>query len=147
MRVALFYFAFIAITGLVVPFFPKYLDALGFSAPQIARVNSIGPFLLMFVPLIWGFVADKTGRTLLLVKIAATGVALSLAGLALGGMRTFGGVLAVWLVYSVFYSPVLPLTDSLAIVEARRIGTDYARLRLHGVRSAIFSSRSRSAIS
>lgn len=130
MRIALFYFFFIGVTGLLLPNFPKYLDALGFSSPQIAFVNSIGPWLLMFVPLLWGFVADKLGRPVLLLKIACACIVLAL--IPLSGVTTFGGVMAVWLMYSFFASPIIPLADGVAIVEARRIGTDFARLRLWG---------------
>ncbi len=132
MRVAIFYFAFVSTAGLLLPFFPKYLDALGFSGTQIARVSSIGPILGLFVPLIWGFIADKTGRTAFLLKIACAGAALSLAALCIGGISSYLGMLAIITAYGFFQSPLLPLADSLAIIEARRIGTDYARLRLWG---------------
>ncbi|MEI6234322.1 MAG: MFS transporter [Planctomycetota bacterium] len=140
MRVALFYFVFISTTGLVLPYFPKYLDALGFTKTQIGCVNTIGPVMLTFVPLLWGFIADKTGRTALLLKIASAGVAVTLATFALADIRTYVGVLCVWFVYSFFQSTQLPLADSLALVEARRIGTDYARLRLWGSISFILVS-------
>ena len=132
MRVALFYFVFIATTGLILPYFPKYLDSLGFSETQISCINTIGPAMLMIVPLIWGFIADKTGRTALLLKIACAGAALSLAIFAIADIRSYQGVLCIWFAYMFFQSTLLPLADSLAIVEARRIGTDYARLRLWG---------------
>lgn len=130
MRIALFYFFFIGITGLLLPNFPKYLNALGFSNTQIAAVNSIGPWLLMFVPLLWGFVADKLGKPVLLLKIACVCIVLALIPLSYA--TTFAGVMSVWLVYSFFASPIIPLADSVAIVEARRMGTDFARLRLWG---------------
>ncbi|HLX60382.1 MAG TPA: MFS transporter [Planctomycetota bacterium] len=130
MRIALFYFFFIGVTGLLLPNFPKYLDALGFSSTQIGWVNSIGPWLLMFVPLLWGFAADKLNRPVLLLKVACVCVALAL--IPLGSVTTFGGVIGVWLLYSFFATPIIPLADSVAIVEARRIGTDFARLRLWG---------------
>lgn len=130
MRVALFYFVFIGVTGLTLPYFPRYLHELGFSGTQIANVNSIGPWLLTFVPLLWGFVADKTGRPVLLLKIAC--VCMALALIPLGAVSSFPGVMGVWLLYAFFLTPIIPLIDSVAIVEARRIGTDFARLRLWG---------------
>jgi PPP family 3-phenylpropionic acid transporter len=130
MRIALFYFFFIGVTGLLLPNFPKYLNALGFSNTQIAIVNSIGPWLLMFVPLLWGFVADKLGKPVLLLKIACVCIVAAL--IPLGFVTSFAGVTCVWLVYAFFSSPIIPLADSVAIVEARRIGTDFARLRLWG---------------
>lgn len=140
MRVALFYFIFIATTGLVLPYFPKFLDTLGFSETQIGCVNTIGPIMQIFVPLIWGFVADKTGRVAMLLKIACAGCAAAMLIFAAADVRTFIGILLVWLAYTFFQSTVGPLADSLAVVEAKRIGTDYARLRLWGSISFILVS-------
>src|ERR1043165_1076600 len=137
MRVALFYFVFIGITGLTLPYFPRYLNALGFSGIQIAVVNSIGPLLLTFVPLLWGFVADRTGRPVLMLKICCAGMALAL--IPLGTVSSFQGVMGVWLAYTFFLTPITSLADSIAIVEARRLGTDFARLRLWGSIGFIFA--------
>ena len=132
MRVAIFYFVFVSTAGILIPFFSTYLNALGFSGSQIARVGCIGPILGLFVPLIWGFFADKTGRTAFLLKIACAGAAIALVALYIGGISSYQGMLAIFTVYCFFQSPLMPLADSLAIIEARRIGSDYARFRLWG---------------
>src|SRR6185295_16579479 len=126
MRVAIFYFVFIGVTGLTLPYFPRYLNSLGFSGTQIANVNSIAPILLTFIPLIWGFASDRTGKPVLLVRVAT--VCMALALIPLGFVTSFTAMMSVWFAYAFFQSPVIPLADSIAIVEARRIGTDFSRL-------------------
>lgn len=138
MRVALFYFFYLAITGVSLPYLPKYLNSLGYSGQDISAISTLSPLQSMFVPLMWGFVADRTGKPARLVKIAVTGVACSV--LPLTFMRSYSGIFTACVFYAFFACAIQSLADTVAVAEARRIGTDYGRLRLWGSISFIVTS-------
>lgn len=138
MRVAAFYFFYLATTGISLPYFTKYLKALGYSGFEIASIASISPLLSIFVPLVWGFAADRSGKLVPLLKIAVAGTACALLPLIF--VQSYAGILSVWVGYAFFTSAIATLADTLAVIEARRIGTDYARLRLWGSISFIATS-------
>lgn len=138
MRVALFYFFYLATTGVSLPYFPKYLNAQGFSGKEITAITALAPMLSMVVPLIWGFAADRSGKHARLLKIAVGGIAVSMFPLLFA--RSFAGIFCVAICYSFFGCAIQTLSDTVAVAEARRIGTDYARLRLWGSISFILTA-------
>ena len=130
MRIALFYFVFYGTSGVLVPYLPAYFRSLGFSGTEISIVLSLSSFMMIFIPLLWGLLADRTGRPTLLLKLACAGSALSFAILPF--TRQFSPVVAVLALYAFFATAISSLADSIAVAEAKKTGTDYARLRLWG---------------
>jgi PPP family 3-phenylpropionic acid transporter len=130
MRIAAFYFALFAAVGVLLPYTAIFYRSLGFNGSDMALLASVGPLLSIVVPPAWGFAADKLQRTSLFLKIAAFGSAATLAGLLFA--HSLPAVILILIAYGSFSSSLTPLADSLAAVEAKRIGTDYARLRLFG---------------
>jgi MFS transporter, PPP family, 3-phenylpropionic acid transporter len=137
-RLAAFYLALFSSVGLQLPYLPVYYRSLGFSGREIAAVGSVSPLAMLFVPPVWGFLADRTGRTAALLKAACAGAAVCL--LPLLWVDSFGGILAVVVGYSLFSTSLSGLADALAVVEARAIGTDYARIRLWGSLGFVISA-------
>lgn len=130
MRISIFYFAFFAFVGVFLPFFSPYLRGLGFDGKEIAVVSSLPYLLMMVAPPLWGFLADRTRRPTVLLKVAAAGAALSLAPLL--AVRSVWAVAVVIAVHGVFQTSISSLADPIALAEARRIGVDFPRLRLWG---------------
>ncbi len=130
MRVALFYFVLYTSVGIILPYLPPYYRSLGFSGKEIALAVSLQPLLTIVVPPIWGYLADRTRRPVWLLHVATTGAALAFVPMLFAD--TVAAVVATLALFSVFSTPLGSLIDSVAVVEARRIGTDYARLRLWG---------------
>jgi len=130
MRVALFYFVLYTSVGLILPYLPPYYRTLGFSGKEIALAVSVQPFLSILVPPLWGYLADRTRRPVWLLGLATLGAAIAFVPMLWA--RSVGAVVAVLALFSIFSTPLGSLIDSIAVVEARRIGTDYARLRLWG---------------
>ena len=69
-RLSGFYFCYYAIVGTFMPYWSLYLQAQGFSFSEIGVLSSIAIITRFFAPFIWGWVADKSGRRMLLVRIA-----------------------------------------------------------------------------
>lgn len=130
MRIAIFYFALFGMVGILLPYLPPYLRALGFDGKEIAAVGSLSPLLMIAVPPIWGFLADRTRSPVPALRIAALGSLVSFVPLI--GVTAFPAVMGVMAVHGIFRAPLSSLADTAAVYEARRLGTDYARLRLWG---------------
>ncbi len=130
MRVALFYFSIFMYGGVIVPYFPLYYRSLQFTGTQIAVLCSLAPLFSIVAPPLWGYWTDRSKRASRVVQVASLGAFLCF--LPLFATRSFLGVAAVMAAYAVFSSSLPSLTDAMAIVEAKRVGTDFSRLRLWG---------------
>ena len=69
-RLAGFYFCYYAIVGTFMPYWSLYLQDQGFDYSEIGILSSIAIITRFFAPFIWGWVADKSGKRMLLVRIA-----------------------------------------------------------------------------
>ncbi len=69
-RLSGFYFFYYAIVGAFMPFWSLYLEDQGFNYQEIGILSSIAIITRFFAPLIWGWIADKSGKRMLLVRIA-----------------------------------------------------------------------------
>ncbi|WP_180069286.1 MFS transporter [Acinetobacter sp. YH16038] len=69
-RLSFFYFFYYAIVGAFMPFWSLYLEDQGFNYQEIGILSSIAIITRFFAPFIWGWIADKSGKRMLLVRIA-----------------------------------------------------------------------------
>lgn len=130
MRIAFVYLFLFGAVGVALPYLPPYLKALGLTGTEVGIVGGLPALVQIGVPMVWGFAADRTRRPVRLLQVAAFGAALAFAPLLLA--RSFLPVVLIIGCYAIFSSTLSPLADSVAVVEARRAGTPYARLRLWG---------------
>jgi PPP family 3-phenylpropionic acid transporter len=124
-----FYACYFANVGLAVVFFPPYLRSLGLSGRQIAGMLSLAPVLHVFVPLGWGWVADRTRRPDVLLRLAC--LAASLLMVPLVFVRAMPALLLCYAAHQSFAVPIGGLADALALERVRQ-GQDYGRIRLWG---------------
>ena len=130
MRIAVFYFVYFVAQGCLVPYLPPYYESLGLTGAQFATLASIAPLIMVFAPPVWGFIADRSGNPARILQLAMLGSALSF--LPMLATHSFAGLAAVLALQGLFATSITALADTVAVVEARRIGTDYGRLRLWG---------------
>lgn len=69
-RLSGFYFFYYCIVGTFMPYWSLYLQDQGFNFEQIGVLSSIAIITRFFAPFIWGWIADKSGKRMLLVRIA-----------------------------------------------------------------------------
>lgn len=69
-RLSGFYFFYYCIVGTFMPYWSLYLQNQGFSYKEIGLLSSIAIITRFFAPFIWGWIADKSGKRMLLVRIA-----------------------------------------------------------------------------
>lgn len=79
-RLSNFYFFYFALLGAVAPFMPLYLEHLGFSPARIGELLALPMLMRCLAPNLWGWLGDKTGQRLLIVR---WGALLTLFGFAL----------------------------------------------------------------
>jgi len=123
----LWYFAFVGAYG---PFFALYLQDRGFDPLHIAILMAVGPVSRIFVPNFWGWLADHyRARGGIQRALAFIGPFVA-AGLLLH--PGFAGLLCLLIVWSLFWSGLLPLVEAstMAVLRAR-MGV-YGRIRLWG---------------
>ena len=69
-KLGAFYFFYYSIVGTFMPYWSLYLQNQGFSFSEIGLLSSIAIITRFFAPFIWGWIADKSGKRMLLVRLA-----------------------------------------------------------------------------
>jgi len=70
-RLSGFYFFHFAFIGAFAPYWSLYLKSLSFNALQIGVLMSLLHVTRIFAPTAWGYLADHTGKRMLIVQLAA----------------------------------------------------------------------------
>lgn len=137
-RLAAFYFAFLAVYGVQIPFWPVWLAAHGLGPTDIGVIVAVGVGARLIGNLVTAHVADRSGERRRLM------LALAVAGLAAYGLFVlvdgFWGILAVSIVSSLLFPPIMALGESLTMTGVGRFGLDYGRIRLWGSLSFILAA-------
>ncbi|KAF0815025.1 putative 3-phenylpropionic acid transporter [Andreprevotia sp. IGB-42] len=133
-----FYFCYFAFTGLFQPYWGVYLAALSFPAWQIGILTSLTQINRIYAPAIWGWLADRSGKRSLILRIAGIG---GVSGFfCLLFVHGFIGIFAaVWLA-TFFWSAALPLVEGLTMAKLKGDSGRYARVRVWGSIGFVVSS-------
>ncbi len=122
-----FYFGYFAALGIFMPYWSAYLTARGFNAARIGELIAILFFVRIFVPLLWGYLGDRSGALVGWMRLSIIGGAVAFAGLYVAD--GFWQLAVVMLVYSAFWNGALPLFEARVL---RDYGPRYAQVRLWG---------------
>lgn len=129
-RIAGFYFFYFAFVGMFAPYWSLYLKSLGFGAVEISILLSIQPVMRMIAPNVWGWLADRTGRHLFVVQLAALGGALFYLGVFF--TTHFFGMMTVLVFMSFFWSASMPLVEATTLTYLGKNAAHYGRIRSWG---------------
>jgi len=130
LRMSLVYMAVFVPSGLITPYLPLWLGESGFLAGEIGALLALPMFARVIAGPTISALADRApDRVPVLV-----GLALLATCAAAGYLLTPGYalVMLVSIVYAVFWGPLTPLSDSLALSGVRRFKSDYAKMRIWG---------------
>lgn len=137
-RISSLYGALFFTIGIYLPFFPVWLSARGLDTDEIALVLALQIAVRIVSGPIFSFLADKTGRRrTLLIWLAIVPLAGSLA-LAVIQPIWLIGLVAVAAAF--FWSPIMPMTEVIAVSGAGAQKLDYGRMRLWGSLAFIVAS-------
>ncbi|MEC9369605.1 MAG: MFS transporter [Pseudomonadota bacterium] len=137
-RVGLFYASIFLMVGVFMPYFPVWLDSRGMTSGQIGFILAAPLYIRIFLTPAIAFAADRSGdrRKVLVLLGAGTLFSCVMFGLT----SDFWTILAVMIIYSVFWTTVMPLTEVVAMEGVRAAGLDYGRMRLWGSWSFIVAN-------
>ena len=137
-RLASFYGAIFLLVGIFLPFFPVWLKSQGLGDVEISFILA-APLLsrLIFTPII-SFLADRLGDRRFVLIVLTWGSFISLAAfLAADG---FWPLLLISIIFGIFWTSIMPLTEAIAMTEVKLQGLDYGRIRLWGSLTFIVAS-------
>lgn len=125
-----FYFLFYAGVASFGPYRVLYYQSLSFTGAQIGLLVGITPLItLVSVPLMTGL-ADRTNRHGLIMSLSLLAVVLGLV--LLPTLKTFMLLLGLAILFSVFFSPIMPLSNSATMFMLGDKRELYGRIRLGG---------------
>ena len=130
LRISLFFAALFLAYGVVVPYFPVWLDARGLDPLEISTVTALPLFVRLVVTPSIGLLADRLGNyRLVIVTLAWCAMAL-IAGLSL--VSGYVPILIIGVAFLLANGTMLPLIETIAVGGVRTQGLDYGRMRLWG---------------
>lgn len=126
-----FYFFYFAGLGGFMPFMGLYLENhLGFTPEDIGQLLAFLMIARVIAPNFWGYLADRTGKRLAVVRFG--GVMLTLFALALMLPQGFWSLALVLLGYSFFQSAIQGQFEAVTIAHLGARRELYSRIRLWG---------------
>ncbi|MDA3558564.1 MFS transporter [Acinetobacter sp. AOR15_HL] len=113
-RLGGFYFFYYSIVGTFMPYWNLYLQDQGFNYQEIGVLSSIAIVTRFFAPLVWGWIADKSGKRMLLVRLATWME--SCIWLAIFIVpNTFQSIALLMLIFSFFQNAILAQFEGVTL--------------------------------
>lgn len=129
-HIRLFYAAYFAAMGLMLPFFPVYLSNRGIDVAMIGVLTGLVSLSKVVAPPMVGMVMDRRSnmpRFVLVASLLAAVCAVSISWTT----SVWSLALAIF-GFGFLWAAVLPLTDGLSVVVSETALADYGRLRVWG---------------
>ncbi|MGH8558760.1 MAG: MFS transporter [Methylococcales bacterium] len=129
-RLSAFYALYFSVIGSLLPYWSLYLQFLGFNASEIGQLTALLVGTKIIAPNIWGWVADRGGRGIEVIRMTSLIAAIAFTGTFLGS--GFVWMATVTVVFSFFWNAALPQFEALTLSHLKRDPHDYSRIRLWG---------------
>ncbi len=137
-RLAFYYFAIFIVAGVHMPFWPVWLTARGLSAGDIGLLTGMAMALRVITGPLIAFASDRVGRQR--AQIILFSVLLGLSFSLFFFAHSFAAIFLVTLLTSTLIPSIMPLIDTLTLVQSAQGRADYGRVRLWGSISFIAAS-------
>jgi PPP family 3-phenylpropionic acid transporter len=125
-----FYFFFFATLGIFLPYWGLYLKSLSFNAKEIGELMAVLMATKVIAPNIWGWLADRTGARLRIIRLTTFFAALAFSLLL--WVTTYRGILAILVLYSFFWNAALPQFEATTMSHLGHETHRYSIVRLWG---------------
>jgi PPP family 3-phenylpropionic acid transporter len=129
-RLSGFYLFYFASLGALIPYWGLYLKSLGFGAVEIGELVAIIMATKIVAPNVWGWIADHTGRRMVIVRAGCLFAALAFAGVFFG--QGYWWLVLVMSVFSFFWNAALPQFEATTLNHLGDETHRYSSIRLWG---------------
>lgn len=129
-RLSSFYFFYFGALGALVPFWGLYLQDRGFSALEIGQLMAILMATKIVAPNLWGWIADRTGRRVGIVRLASLLSMLMFCGVFQA--QGFWTLALVMTLFSFFWNASIPQMEAVTFNHLGAQVHRYASIRLWG---------------
>ncbi len=129
-RLSGFYLLYFAVLGAFLPYWGLYLHALSFSPVEIGELMATIGFTKVIAPNVWGFLADQTGKRMVVVRVGCICALLAFIGVLFA--HSYWWLLLVMLVYGFFWNAVLPQFEAATLTHLGDSTHRYSSIRLWG---------------
>lgn len=129
-RLSGFYFIYFATLGSLLPYFGLYLQSSGFNAIDIGLLMACLHGTKLIAPNIWGWIADRSGRSMGMIRIASFIAAIVFCGLFFE--IKFWWVATTMILFSFFWNAALPQFEAVTLSHLRQDSHRYSMIRVWG---------------
>lgn len=129
-RLSSFYFFYFALLGAWLPYWPLYLQTLGYTAAQIGVLAAVMQGTKIIAPSIWGWLADRTRARLRIIQVGAFAASLIFSGVFL--RHDFYWLIVIVGAYSFFWNAVHAQFEVVTLGHLGPFFRYYGRIRLWG---------------
>ncbi|WP_440468735.1 MFS transporter [Pseudomonas sp. YH-1] len=129
-RLSSFYFFYFCLLGGTAPFLALYFHHLGFSSARIGELVAIPMLMRCVAPNLWGWLGDRSGQRLAIVRFGAVCTALCFAGIFLG--HSYAWLALIMAGHAFFWHAVLPQFEVITLAHLKGRTESYSRVRLWG---------------
>lgn len=129
-RLSGFYLCYFALLGATAPFLALYFDHLGFSSARIGELVAIPMLMRCLAPNLWGWLGDRSGRRLAIVRFGAICTLISF-GLILVS-QSYAWLALIMALHAFFWHAVLPQFEVITLAHLREQAARYSQIRLWG---------------
>lgn len=129
-RLSSFYFFYFALFGAWLPYWPLYLQQLGYSAASIGVLAAIMQGTKVIAPNVWGWLADRTQRRLRIIRCAAFVAILIFSGIF--WRQDFFWLIAIVTGYTFFWNAAHAQFEVITLGHLGVHYRFYSRIRLWG---------------
>lgn len=129
-RLSAFYFFYFGSVGAISPYWSLYLHHLEFSARQIGELMALLMATRLLAPFVWGWIADRTGRRMRVVRWGTFLAMIAFTGVFFG--QHYWWIAAVMATFSFFWNAALPQFEAATLNHLGHNSHRYSHIRIWG---------------
>ncbi|UVE16240.1 MFS transporter [Pseudomonas sp. LS44] len=129
-RLSSFYWFYFSLLGATAPFLALYFHHLGFSSARIGELVAIPMLMRCVAPNLWGWLGDKTGQRLAIVRFGAFCTLLCFGGIFIS--HSYAWLALIMALHAFFWHAVLPQFEVITLAHLKDQASRYSQVRLWG---------------
>lgn len=129
-RLSSFYFFYFATLGGFLPYWSLYLKHINFNSLEIGELSALMMATKIVAPNLWGWIADRTGKSLRMIRFASFFAAVLFVGYFFKDSYIWVAIITVS--FSFFWNASLPQFEAATLFHLKKQAHRYSYVRLWG---------------